>query len=61
MHSEKFSTQKMSGRLRPNRSARVPKKSAPRGRIASVKVSVYTIDAFDTWKRSASVSNKKPQ
>ena len=48
VHSEKYSTQKIRGRLRPNRSASAPKKNAPSGRIASVKVSVYTTDAFDT-------------
>src|SRR5580704_17203377 len=50
--------QKMSGSLRPNLSERAPKNTAPSGRIASVKVSVFTTDAFDTWKWSASVSNR---
>lgn len=55
---EKYRTQKMSGRLRPNLSARAPKNNAPTGRIASVRVSVYTTDTFDTWKWFASASKR---
>ena len=58
VHSEKYRIQTISGRLRPNLSAREPKNNAPSGRIASVKVSVYTTDDFGTWKRPASVSNR---
>src|ERR1017187_2121553 len=58
VHSEKYRMQTISGRLRPNLSAREPKNNAPNGRIASVRVSVYTTDDFGTWNRPDSVSNR---
>src|SRR6185437_8881669 len=55
---EKYSTQSIKGRLRPNLSANAPKNNAPTGRIARVNVRVYTTSAFDTWNLAASVSNR---